>query len=193
VASPLDDLPNHAFATGDELDAWLREHHARETGIWLRIAKRDSGIESVTWKDIVPVLLAWGWIDGQSRTIDEHWYAIRVTPRRPRSVWSKINVAHVERLLAEGRMQSSGLAQVEAAKADGRWDAAYGSPSNMEPPPELQAELDADPRLAAAFAALKKTERYSICWNVHNAKRAETKARRVAKFVDELRARLDGE
>jgi len=183
------DLPEHAFDDADALDAWLREHHATIDAIWMRIAKQGGDHSSVSWKEAVPVLLCWGWIDGQARSIDEHWYAVRVGQRRPRSIWSKINVAHVERLTAEGRMQPAGLAQVEAAKVDGRWEAAYSSVASKEVPPELQAALDASPRAAAAFAALKSAERYAMTFRVHSVKRDETKQRHVARFIAELEGR----
>lgn len=181
------DLPRRRFTSADEFDAWLEQHHGASGGLWLQVGKKGNPEPSVTRAEFVPLLLRWGWIDGQVRSLDEHWYLQRITPRRPRSVWSKVNVAYVEQLLADGRMQPPGLAQVEAAKADGRWDAAYAGSATMEPPPELQAALDADPAAARAFEALTKSARYSICWAVHNAKRPETKARRVARALDELK------
>lgn len=181
-----EDFPTLRCATSDEWDDWLRAHHAVTPGVFLQIAKRGSGIASLTAKEAVPVALAWGWIDGRANRIDDDWFSIRYTPRRPRSIWSKVNVAHVERLVAEGRMQPAGMAQVEAAKADGRWDAAYAGSASMAPPPELQAELDANPKAAAAFAALGSSARYAICFRIHNAKRAETKLRNARKYVGML-------
>lgn len=178
-----DDLPIETFVDADAFEAWLREHHDRAPGLWIKMARKATGIPSVTWDDIVPVALCWGWIDGQRRGLDEQYFLQRITPRRQRSVWSKVNVAHCERLMAEGRMQPAGLAQVEAAKADGRWDAAYSSVGERSVPPELQAALDASPKAAAAFSELNSSNRYSMCWQVETAKRADTKARRAAKFV----------
>ncbi|MCW2920681.1 MAG: hypothetical protein JWL76_555 [Thermoleophilia bacterium] len=180
-----DDLPIETFEDAAAFERWLRAHHDTAAGVWIQMAKKSSGIASIDWAAAVPVALCWGWIDGQRRSMDETWFLQRFTPRRPRSVWSKINVEHVERLIAEGRMQPAGLAQVEAAKADGRWDAAY-SISGNEVPPELQAALDANPAAAAAFAELNKANRFAMCFRVQSAKRADTKARRVAQFLDLL-------
>lgn len=191
AGSRSDDLPVLTFESAEALDAWLVEHHGDERGIWIKMARVSNPTPSVTWKQAVPVLLCWGWIDGQRRSLDDQWHLQKITPRRARSVWSKVNVAHVEGLIAEGRMQPSGLARVDAAKADGRWDAAYERQSKMAPPPELQAALDADPDAAAAFAALTSAERYSICWGIHNAKRAETKQRHVQRALARLAQRTD--
>ncbi len=178
-----DDLPVERFDDADAFEAWLREHHDSAAGVWIMMAKKASGITSITWDDAVPVALCWGWIDGQRRGHDEQFFLQRFTPRRKRSIWSKINVAHVERLIAEGRMQPAGLAQVEAAKADGRWEAAYSSVGSRTVPPELQAALDASPKAAAAFAQLNSQNRYAMCFRIENAKRLETKQRNAAKFV----------
>ena len=181
-----DDLPILRFADADAFEAWLRDNHDSAPGVWIQMAKKASGIASISWDDAVPVALCWGWIDGQRRGMDEQFFLQRFTPRRPRSVWSKINVAHVERLTAEGRMQPAGLAQVEAAKADGRWEAAYHSVSSNHVPPELQAALDANPVAAAAFAKLSSANRFAMSWRVQTAKRADTKQRRVEQFVGML-------
>lgn len=180
-----DDLPIETFEDAEAFERWLRAHHDTAAGVWIQMATKSSGIASIDWASAVPVALCWGWIDGQRRSMDGTYFLQRFTPRRPRSVWSKINVEHVERLIAEGRMQPAGLAQVEAAKADGRWDAAY-SISGSEVPPELQAALDASPVAATAFAELNKATRFSLCFRVQTAKRADTKARRVAQFIDKL-------
>ncbi len=182
MAAADDDLPVLEFVDADAFEAWLAKHHADTPGLWMKVARVSSGIPSITWEQAVPVALCWGWIDGQRRSMDEQWFLQRFTPRRKRSVWSKINVAHVERLIAEGRMQPAGLAQVEAAKADGRWDAAY-SVSSGEVPPELQAALDANPKAAAAFAELNKANRFAMTFRVQSAKRADTKQRRVEQFI----------
>jgi uncharacterized protein YdeI (YjbR/CyaY-like superfamily) len=181
-----DDLQQLPFADADALDAWLDEHHDSSPGIWMQLARQAAGIPSVTWEQAVPVLLRWGWIDGQRRRLDDAYFLVRCTPRRARSVWSQVNVEHAERLIAEGRMQPAGLAQVDAAKADGRWSAAYGSGSSMQVPPELQAALDASPRAAAEFAQLDRRNWYAMCWRVHTAKRAGTRQRRAAEFVELL-------
>jgi uncharacterized protein YdeI (YjbR/CyaY-like superfamily) len=188
MSKPLpDDLPIVEFASVEEFDAWLERNHADAPGVWARMAKVKSGIPSMRWEEAVPIALRWGWIDGQRRGQDETYFLQRWTPRRKRSVWSKVNVAHCERLIAEGRMTSAGMAQVEAAKADGRWEAAYESGTDMQTPPELQVLLDADPKAAAAFDKLNQQNRYAMCWRVHTAKQAETKQRRAQQFVEMLR------
>jgi uncharacterized protein YdeI (YjbR/CyaY-like superfamily) len=183
------DPPRLKFESAEALDEWLVVHHLDVHGAWMQLGKKGNPAPSVTWAQAVPVLLRWGWIDGQRRRLDDDWHLVRITPRRARSVWSKINVEHAERLIAERRMQPTGLAQVDAAKADGRWDAAYERQSKMVPPPELQAALDVDPTAAASFAALKSAERYSICWKIHNAKRADTRQRHVQRALERLAER----
>jgi uncharacterized protein YdeI (YjbR/CyaY-like superfamily) len=141
----------------------------------------------VTYLEAVEAALCFGWIDGQlKRSEEEGWYRQRFTPRRARSKWSEINVGRAEALIASGRMRPAGLAEVERAKADGRWDDAYAPPSRMEVPEDLRVALSASPAAAAAFAAISKSQRYSILWRIHDAKRPETRARRIAKFVAEL-------
>lgn len=188
MAAPDDDLPILEFADAEAFDAWLEAHHAAAAGIWMRIARAAADEVTVTWKEAVPVALRWGWIDGQRRSLDATHFLQRWTPRRARSVWSRINVEHAERLIAEGRMSPAGLAQVEAARADGRWDAAYSTNAAGAVPPELQAHLDAEPALAEAFAALDSRNRAAFCFRVSTAKKSETRARRAAQFADMLRA-----
>jgi len=182
-----DDLELQAFVDADAWYEWLRQQHDTSPGIWMRIARKSSAERTVTWEESVPPALCWGWIDGQRRSLDDASYLVRFTPRRARSVWSSINVAHVERLVADGLMQPAGLAQVDAAKADGRWDVAYSSSRSLEVPPELQAALDADPAAAAAFLERSKQDRFSMCYRVQSVKRDETKQRHVARFVELLR------
>jgi uncharacterized protein YdeI (YjbR/CyaY-like superfamily) len=181
-----DDLPIETFEDADAFDAWLRANHDSAAGVWIQMAKKSSGIASIGWGDAVPVALCWGWIDGQRRSMDEQYFLQRFTPRRARSGRSKINVGHVERLTAEGKMQPDGLAQVEAAKADGRWDAAYSSVGSGDVAPELQAALDANPTAAAAFRELNSANRFAMSYRVQTAKRADTKARRVEQFIGML-------
>jgi uncharacterized protein YdeI (YjbR/CyaY-like superfamily) len=177
------DQPLLSFASKDDFEIWLAEHHASSDGIWIKYAKKGSGLESVVYAEALDVALCFGWIDGQSKPIDDTHYMQRFTPRRARSKWSKRNVGKVEALIAGGKMRPAGHAEIERAKADGRWDAAYDSASNMEVPPDLQAELSARPAAAAAFAALNKTNRYSILYRLHDAKKPETRARRLEQFV----------
>ena len=179
-----DDLPLVPFATPSDWDAWLDANGESAPGVWIQIAKKDSGIASVVWAEAVEVALAHGWIDGQARSIDDTWYAQRFTPRRPKSRWSKINRATAERLIAEGRMRPAGLRAVEAARADGRWDAAYDSPATATVPDDLQAALDAVPAAAAFFATLDGRNRFAILHRIGDAKRPETRARRIAGFVE---------
>jgi uncharacterized protein YdeI (YjbR/CyaY-like superfamily) len=175
-----------AFASVDEFEAWMEDNHATADGVWIKVAKKGTGIPSVHPPEALDVALCFGWIDGQRKSIDDIHYQQKYTPRRARSRWSKINVAKAEALIEAGRMRPAGLAEVERAKADGRWDAAYDSPSRIAVPPDLQAELDARPAAAAAFAALNSTNRYAILYRLHDAKRPETRARRLAQFIEML-------
>ena len=181
--------PELSFASKADFEAWLEEHHASSDGIWIRFAKKGSGIASVVYAEALDVALCFGWIDGQTRRLDETHYLQRFTPRRARSPWSKRNVGKATALVESGDMRPAGLAEIERAKADGRWDAAYDGPRTMEVPPDLQAELDADPEAAAFFATLSSTNRYAILYRLHEAKRPETRARRLEKFVGMLRRR----
>lgn len=180
---PPADLPALPFPSPGEWEAWLRENHAASRGVWLRMAKKGSGVPTVTYAEALDVALCYGWIDGQTKSEDETWYRQKFTPRAPRSLWSKKNREHVARLVEAGRMQPPGLAEVERAKADGRWDAAYDSPSTATVPDDLRAALDASPGAAAAFAALNGQNRYAILHRVQTAKKAETRAKRIAEFV----------
>jgi uncharacterized protein YdeI (YjbR/CyaY-like superfamily) len=175
--------PVVAFASPEAFAAWLDEHHATSDGIWLKFAKKASGVASVRYPEAVELSLAYGWIDGQVRRFDDDFYLQRFTPRRARSRWSKINRAKAEAMIAAGAMKPAGLAEVERAKADGRWDAAYDSPSTATVPPDLQAALDANRAAAEAFAGLNASNRYAILHRVQDAKKPETRARRIATFV----------
>jgi uncharacterized protein YdeI (YjbR/CyaY-like superfamily) len=185
AASP-DGLPVKRFADAGAFDSWLERHHAEPRGIWIQMAKAGSGHRSITWATAVPVALCHGWIDGQSKRIDDEWFLQKFTPRRPRSVWSQVNVAHVERLLQEGTMRPWGIAEVERAKADGRWQAAYQGSASRAIPEELQRAFDASPRAAAEFARLDSRTRYSMVHRVQTPKRPETRERTAAKFVTML-------
>jgi uncharacterized protein YdeI (YjbR/CyaY-like superfamily) len=186
---PADDgPPTLAFPTVAEWERWLEENHAATEGVWLKIAKKGTGIESVRYPEVLQGALCFGWIDGRREALDESHFLQRFTPRRPRSKWSRINRDTAERLIAEKRMRPAGLAEVKRAKADGRWDAAYESQANSTVPADLQRELDARPRAKAFFAELSSQNRYAILFRLKDAKKPETRARRLAQFVDMLEA-----
>jgi uncharacterized protein YdeI (YjbR/CyaY-like superfamily) len=175
------------FATEADLEAWMDEHGEESDGIWLKFAKKDSGIESVVYAQAIAIALSYGWIDGQAKRLDDHHYLQRFTPRRSRSKWSKINREKAERMIAEGRMHSAGLREVERAKEDGRWDQAYDSPSTATVPDDFQAALDSEPAAAEFFSSLGSTKRYSFLYRITDAKRPETRAKRIAEYVELLR------
>ena len=174
------------FATPAKLEAWIDEHGEDSDGIWLKFAKKDSGIESVVYAEAVEIALSYGWIDGQAKRHDDHHYLQRFTPRRPRSKWSRINREKAERLIAESRMRPAGLREVERAKEDGRWDEAYDSPSTATVPDDFRAALDAEPAAAEFFASLGSARRYSFLYRITDAKRPETRAKRIAEYVELL-------
>ena len=174
------------FATQADLESWMDEHGEESDGIWLKFAKKDSWIASVVYAQAVAVALSYGWIDGQAKRLDDHHYLQRFTPRRSRSKWSKINREKAERLIAEGRMRPAGLREVERAKQDGRWDEAYDSPTTATVPDDFQAALDAEPAAAEFFSSLGSTKRYSFLYRIADAKRPETRAKRIAEFVELL-------
>ena len=183
MAAPLPtDLPIKLFKTEAAWEKWLATH-AGEAGAWLKIAKKDSGVTSVTYAQALDVALCHGWIDGLKRACDEQYFLQRFTPRRRNSLWSKINVGKVEKLIAAGRMRPAGQREVDAAKADGRWDSAYHAASGMEPPPELAAALAKNAKARRFFLTLDGANRYAFCWRVHTARKAETKQARVEKFI----------
>lgn len=185
MAATLPDAPT-LFKNAKAFETWLKKHHATSDGLWLKIAKRGAAQPSVSYPEAVETALCWGWIDGQKKGLDEQHFLQRFTPRRARSVWSKINVEKVARLTAEGRMQAPGLAQVEAAKADGRWAQAYDGARTATVPEDLAAALDANPAAKAFFATVNATNRYAVLWRVQTAVKAETRARRIAQLVDML-------
>jgi uncharacterized protein YdeI (YjbR/CyaY-like superfamily) len=182
-----DGLPQIAFASQVEWEAWLEDNHG-SAGVWIKMAKKGSGIDSVRYPEVLDSALCFGWIDGRREALDDRYFLQRFTPRRPRSKWSRINREKVERLIAAGRMRPAGLAEVERAKADGRWEAAYEAQSRMTVPDDLQRELDARPKAKAFFAELGSQNRYAILYRLEDAKRPETRARRLAKFVAMLEA-----
>ena len=181
-------LPTLPFASAAAWEAWLEDHHAESKGVWIKMAKMDAGIESVRYPEVLDSALCFGWIDGRRDALDERYFLQRFTPRRPRSRWSRINRDKAERLIAEGRMRPAGLAEVEQARADGRWEAAYEGQRSITVPEDLQRELDARPDARAFFAGLTSQNRYAILYRLQDAKRPETRARRLAQFVAMLEA-----
>jgi uncharacterized protein YdeI (YjbR/CyaY-like superfamily) len=177
------------FASKEEFAAWMEANHAESDGIWIKMSRKSSGVPSVRLPEALDIALCYGWIDGLRKSLDDTYFLQKYTPRRARSRWSKVNVAKATALIESGAMQPAGLAEVERAKADGRWDAAYDSPGNIQVPPDLQAELDSDPGMAEYFAQLKSQERYAILYRLHDAKRPETRARRLEDFVGRLKRR----
>ena len=185
---PPDDLPVLAFGSQAELEEWLEAEHERAPGVYVRLAKKGSGVPSVTYAELVESVLCFGWIDGISRRLDEHSYLQRITPRRPRSVWSQKNVAAVAALTAAGRMRPAGLAAVAAAQADGRWERAYPGAAGMTVPEDLAAALAAEPAAQRAFDGLDATSRYAVLWRVHTAATPRTRGNRIAAAVERLAA-----
>jgi uncharacterized protein YdeI (YjbR/CyaY-like superfamily) len=171
------------FATAADWEAWLEQQPADSPGLWLKLAKKGCDTPSIDYATALESALCFGWIDGQKRPLDESYWLQRFTPRKPRSRWSKINRDRATALIEAGRMRPPGLREVERAKADGRWEAAYASPSTASVPDDLQAALDADPRAAEFFATLDGANRYAVLYRVQEAKRADTRAKRIEKFV----------
>jgi uncharacterized protein YdeI (YjbR/CyaY-like superfamily) len=179
-----EDLPELIVAHASAWRAWLRKHHEDDAGVWLVLAKKGpAGPTTLTYGEALDEALCHGWIDGQVRRRDEASYRQRFTPRRARSPWSERNVGHVQRLQAEGRMHAAGLAAVERAKADGRWEAAYPPQRTIEVPADLVAALAAEPRAQAMFEILTSQNRYAVLYRIHAAKRSDTRARRIDEFV----------
>ncbi len=182
----MPDITPTLFKSAKAFETWLKKHHATSDGLWLQIAKKGAGEPSVTYLDAVEIGLCWGWIDSQKKGLDDQHFLQRFTPRRARSIWSKINVDKVAALIAAGRMQASGQAQIDAAKADGRWDKAYDGARTATVPDDLLAALDANPAAKKFFATVNATNRYAVTWRVQTAVKPETRARRIAQLVEML-------
>ena len=180
------DLPILLFTSQGEWEAWLQEHHAASRGVWLRHAKKASGLQSVSYAEALDIALCYGWIDGQKKSYDESSWLQKWTPRGLKSIWSKVNREKIQQLTERGRMQPAGIAAVEAAKQDGRWDAAYDSPSQATVPDDFQAALDRHPQGSAFFATLNSQNRYGILWRIQTAKKRETRAKRIQQFIELL-------
>ncbi|MEI9941515.1 MAG: YdeI/OmpD-associated family protein [Pseudomonadota bacterium] len=180
------ELPVLAFATVTAFERWLRAHHETSAGIWLRLMKKASGQPGVSYAEALDVALSFGWIDGQLKSHDAHSWLRKFVPRGARSVWSKINRAKALALVAAKRMQPAGLAQIERAKKDGRWQAAYDSPSKAEPPADFAAALAASPRASAFFSTLSGANRYAVLFRVQAPKKPETRARKIRELIEML-------
>jgi uncharacterized protein YdeI (YjbR/CyaY-like superfamily) len=175
------------FASAKALEAWYRKHHDTAPELWLRVYKKGSGVPSVTIVEALDVALCWGWIDAIRKSYDEVSYLQRYTPRGKKSIWSQINREHVARLIAEGRMTEYGLVQVEAAKADGRWDRAYAGIARMEFPADLMAAIKAEPKALATFETLSSQNRFALAFRLGNLKTEAARLRNVEKFVAMLK------
>lgn len=180
-------LPVLAFADGEGFERWLAAQPEDAAGAWLKLPKKSAGMSRLTKAEAIDAALCHGWIDGQLDKYDERYWLIRFTPRTPRSKWSQVNKRRAAELLAEGRMWPSGVAQIEAAKSDGRWDAAYAPASSAQVPADLKAALDANPQAAKFFATLKGANRYAILYRIGSVKRPETRARKIAEYVAMLK------
>jgi uncharacterized protein YdeI (YjbR/CyaY-like superfamily) len=180
------DLPVLAFPDQAAFEEWLEAEHATAPGCYVKLARKGAGVPSLTRDEMVESLLCFGWIDGRSNSVDASWWLTRVTPRRPRSMWSAKNVGIVEELTAAGRMRPAGLAQVEAARADGRWDRAYAGPATITVPDDLAAALAAEPAAQETFTRLGSTDRFAVLWRVHTAASPATRAKRIATLVQML-------
>lgn len=181
-----DSYPVLQFVTQDAFEKWLSNEFATAPGVWLKFAKKGTGVTTVIYKEALDVALCYGWIDGQSKKLDETFYLQKFTPRGKKSMWSKINREHVARLIKEKKMQASGLIAIAAAKKDGRWESAYDSPKNMVAPEEFVALIKKHPKAWELYQTLNKTNKYAIAFQLNMAKKPETKERRMQKFLEML-------
>lgn len=175
------DFPDQA-----SFETWLAANHGKEDELWLKIHKKGSGLPTITYAEALDVALCWGWIDGLKKGFDERSFLQRFTPRGRKSIWSKVNRVHIERLGAAGRMTEHGMRHVDAAKADGRWDAAYDSAADMEFPPDLLAAIEAEPKALATFQTLNSTNRYALAFRTHNMRTPAGRQKKIASFVEML-------
>src|SRR6266508_2496703 len=180
------ELPVMLFESKKKWRAWLAKEHNKSAGVWLKLGKKDSGNPSVTYEEALDIALCYGWIDGQKKGFDDKYWLQKFTARGPKSIWSKINTEKAERLIASGEMKPVGLKAIEAAKRDGRWDAAYASQKNISVPEDFQAGLDKNQKAKAFFGTLNSVNRYAILFRIHNAKKSETRAKRIQQFVQML-------
>ena len=180
------DPPILVFANKKKWADWLARQHDKSTGVWLKLAKKGSEIPSVTYDEALEVALCYGWIDGQKKGFDDKYWLQKFTPRGPKSIWSKINTEKAQKLIKSGAMRPAGLKAIEAAKQDGRWDAAYESQKTISVPDDFQAALDKNPKAKAFFVTLNSVNRYAVLFRIHNVKSAETRTKRIQQFVGML-------
>ena len=178
-----DIIPNMSFETQQEWEAWLKENHTETKGIWLKIAKKGALTPSVSYAEALDSALCYGWIDGQKAAFDDKYWLQKFTPRTAKSIWSKVNCAKAEALITQGRMQPEGLRQMELAKTDGRWERAYESQSKIAIPDDFQSELDKNLQAMEFFNTLNSANRYAFLFRIHAAKKPETRAAKIKKFV----------
>jgi uncharacterized protein YdeI (YjbR/CyaY-like superfamily) len=188
MAEPRHDLPIVAFHTDQEWEEWLQAHHADTPGVWMKIAKKASGVQTASYPGVLDTAICFGWIDGQRRPLDARCFLQRFTPRRRRSKWSRVNRDKATRLIEQGRMRPAGLAEVQRAREDGRWEAAYEPPSKITVPDDLQRAFERNPKAQAFFATLDSQNRYAVLYRIQDARRPETRARRIETFIAMLSA-----
>jgi uncharacterized protein YdeI (YjbR/CyaY-like superfamily) len=181
-----DTIPSMSFETQHDWEAWLKENHAVTKGIWLKIAKKEARISSISYAEALDSALCYGWIDGQKAAFDDKYWLQKFTPRTAKSIWSKVNCGKAEALIAEGRMQPEGLRQVELARSDGRWERAYESQSKITIPDDFQSELDKNPQAKDFFNTLDSANRYAFLFRIHAAKKPETRVAKIRKFIEML-------
>lgn len=177
------ELPIILFESEQKWEEWLKENHATAQGVWVQLAKKGKGVTSVSYAEALDVALCYGWIDGQKRSLDDKFSLQKFTPRRRKSVWSKINTQKVQALIDKGRMEPAGLKEIEAAKKDGRWDVAYESQRTMGVPEDFQAELDKNPEAKAFFATLNSANRYAFCRRILMVKKPETRRAKITQYI----------
>ncbi|MDQ6645183.1 MAG: YdeI/OmpD-associated family protein [Chloroflexota bacterium] len=181
-----DTRPIISFETQQNWERWLTEHHTETEGLWLKIAKKEAGISSVNYAEALESAICYGWIDGQKASFDDKYWLQKFTPRRAKSIWSKVNCSKALALIAEGRMQPAGIRQVELAQADGRWEAAYESQSKITIPDDFQRELDNNSKAQEFFTTLNSINRYAILFRIQTAKKPETRSARISTFIEML-------
>ncbi len=187
TAIPAVILPTLLFENASAWESWLESHLDNAIGIWMQISKKGATKPSVSYEEALDIALCYGWIDGQTKSLDDEYFLRKFTPRRKNSMWSKRNIGKVAALVKAERIRPSGQAEIDAAKADGRWERAYASPSNIQVPEDFQKALAKNKEAKTFFGALNKSQRYSFLWRIETTKRAETRQRKIAQFIDLLK------